>query len=70
MIIGECPSCDALVTNGDGVLGKMSKHKCEECKKTYWLLHSYLEPIAYSECCIEVNEEAKSVKVKKDHICG
>lgn len=53
MIFGECPYCDAPVTNwlAEGVeLPVVTRETCETCAKTYWLRHSRLDPDA---CRIE-----------------
>ena len=46
MIIGECPYCDGPIFTPIGPAPCYSKEVCPHCKKTYWLKHSRLEPIA------------------------
>lgn len=51
MIIGNCPTCEALTMNAiaDRPLPCFQKCTCEECGQVYWLYHSRLDPEAYTQ---------------------
>jgi len=49
MIMGECPHCNSSTWTPIGPAPCYSEEKCESCGKTYWLLHSRIDPVAYAE---------------------
>ena len=59
MIIGSCPHCDAptMTPIAPLPLPCFSKEVCEHCKKEYWLKHSRIDPIAYTEKPKECGEK-------------
>lgn len=71
MITGECPNCDNIITNS---MPEQSpafiKGVCEKCNKTYWLLASRIESIAYDEEMFNieyiVDEKNKIIKKRKE----
>ena len=67
MIIGECPYCDhSNMTECAPVCPAFSKETCAGCDKSYWLLHSRIDPMAYSvedfEKEYRVNDETKTLE--------
>lgn len=69
MIVGKCPNCDATTINYYGGSGVVEKCNCKECKKDYWLIHSNIDPVAYSTEgfleAFEINEETKTIKKRE-----
>jgi len=66
MITGECPYCEGVVTNYmPDESPAFSKQECPTCKKTYWMMHSRIESIAYPmeefEKLYIVDEEKRSI---------
>ena len=53
MILGNCPyeDCDdaLMIPIADLPLPRFQRHKCEECKRTIWTLHSRITPESYTE---------------------
>ena len=52
MIIGGCPysDCDELHLEGyEGPTPRFQHATCHGCHRTYWLLHSRIDPQAYTE---------------------
>ena len=69
MIFGNCPYDGCTYANNTACAEKfqtMSKEVCGGCGKTYWLQHSRIIPIAYTEDMVIVNEETKSVKIREE----
>jgi len=70
MIFGECPyeDCDgshAIPLASDAELPAFSKETCETCGRIFWLKHSRIDPVAYTEDAVLVNEETRSVEIKE-----
>lgn len=69
MIIGECPNCEAQIINSYGGPGVFHKGTCESCKKPYWLQHSSIDPVAWTEegfnAHFEIDEASKTIKPRE-----
>lgn len=71
MIMGACPYCDQHMMNPIAglPLPRFQKIKTECCGKTIWLLHSRVDPKAYTDEDFreeyEVNEETKSITKRR-----
>jgi antitoxin component HigA of HigAB toxin-antitoxin module len=68
MIIGDCPYCNASMSNpvADLPLPRWEKLTAECCRKTVWLFHSRVNPKAYTEegfaKDFDIDEATKSIK--------
>ena len=70
MIFGDCPyeDCDGVhVVNFAGIR-VFQKLICEHCNREYWMLHSRVEPEAYTPDELakeyEIDEETKTLKTR------
>ena len=57
MIMGECPHCGEYVSTPMGPAPCYSKEICPHCKKEYWLKHSRIQSIAYTDKPKEVGKK-------------
>lgn len=70
MIFGDCPydDCNEPMCNSMGDRYGFEKLNCEKCGRVIWLLHSRVDPVAYTDKGFrdkyEIDEETKQVKEK------
>lgn len=71
MIFGNCPYCDHNfnVSLVDGL--RMQKQECEQCKKTFWTLHSRLDPKSWTDDEFNkiflLDEETKNITLRDEY---
>jgi hypothetical protein len=72
MIIGDCPyeNCDNthMIPIADNC-PKFAMYTCEACGRAYWLLHSRIDPQAFTHeefhSKYEVDETSRQIKLKE-----
>jgi hypothetical protein len=67
MIFGECPYCSEPFTIGvPDKTPVFCKYTCEKCDRWFWEYLSRIDPRSYLPEEVEVNEEARSVRLKQE----
>jgi hypothetical protein len=66
MIEGGCPVCDAKISVPlSNELPAFERMICSSCKQPYWLAHSVIDPMAYTEAgfleVYNIDEVTKSI---------
>lgn len=66
MIFGDCPHCgEPFAISSPDKTPQMGKVTCEHCGKWFWEWYSRINPQAFLPDQVEVDEIAKTVRLKK-----